>query len=83
MVSPSIKDPVEWAGTRDNWEPEQAAAEIIAHAHFHGMAATKGFDFGKFVSHVAREAVKVASAHAPEIAEVGVDLAGEVLGAIA
>ena len=67
---------------RDTYSPEQAAAEIIAGAHFHGLAQTPGFNFGHFVQHVANEAIKVAEANAPDIADVAVDLAGEVIGGI-
>ena len=67
---------------RDTFTPEQAAAEIIAHAHFHGLAQTPGFNFGHFVQHVVNETIKVAADNAPDIADVAVDLAGEVIGGI-
>ena len=65
---------------RDTFTPEQAAAQIIANAHFSGLGAMPGFNFSHFVQHVAHEVVKVAADNAPDIADIAVDLAGEVIG---
>ena len=61
---------------------EQNAAHIVAQAHYYGLAQMPGFNFGHFIQHVAHEAVSVVVDNAPDLADIGVDLAGEVIGAI-